>query len=112
MKLLDVMIWWNSVDDTALPGRPSIKILDVNAKYNIRYDYLTNSNGACCSGWATCGPHRRAASILAMVLEAIVKDGVPPHEAHSELMQIDEYREWQENFEGPFADIYRGDAPE
>jgi hypothetical protein len=103
------MIWWNSKHDTAVPGRPSIKILNTNARDNVMYDYLSNSNGACCLGWASMGGQRRAASLLAMTYEAIVRDGVPAAEAHQELMQIDEYREWLERFEGPFADVYRGD---
>lgn len=109
MKLENAMVWWSSAGDAALPGRSSIKILDTNAKDNIRYDYLSNSNGACCGGWKSMGPQRRAASLLAMVVDAMIKEGVPAREVSAELMQIDEYREYIEKFEGPFADVYRGD---
>lgn len=109
VKLIDVMVWWDCLHDGTSENLPKIKILDVNAEDNHKYSYLGNSNGACCGGWRSMGQQRRAASLIAMVFEAIIKEGVPPQEAHDELNQIDEYREWLENFEGPFADVYRGD---
>lgn len=108
MRLIDVAVWWNSAEEQAEFEGPQFKILDHHAD-NRRFDYLSNSNGACCSGWVSMGDRGRAAALLAMVFQAIVVDGVPVAEVSKEMREIDEYALWQDAFEGPFAEIYRGD---
>ena len=110
MKLINAMVWWGKKPDDIPFGQEEIKILDVKARGNSRYLYLENSNGACCAGWKSMGAQRRAAAILAMVYDAIIRDRISPDDAHAELMKIDEYREWYETCEGPFADVYHGNA--
>lgn len=110
MKLVSVTIWWNDVVTHSYHvGQAQLKILDNRSSENWQFKYLTNSNGACCGGWEDMGDERCAASLLAMAMDAIITDGVPPEEVERELMQIDEYRDYRENFEGPFAAVYRGD---
>lgn len=108
MKLEDAMIWWGDKDPEFPFASVELKILDKRGN-NEKFMHLSNSNGACFAGWEAMGPRKQAASILAIAFEAMVMQGILPAEAHKELMQIDEYRDWHRNFEGPFAENYRGD---
>jgi hypothetical protein len=87
------------------PARPTILVLSCHDD-NSRFSYLSNSTGACCGGWESTDPERRAVQLLAIYAWTTGRNGVPSDEAHREFLKIDEYREWIEYETGPFAEAY------
>lgn len=108
MKLKDIAIWWSARDRVRPENihRPMFKVLEHMADGNENYAYLHSSVGRCFGGWESADPRDQAAHVLCIYHQATAQDGVSPEEAHSELMQIDEYRSWVKREDGPFRDVY------
>ncbi len=109
MKLAEVMVWWSDAEEApflAGSSLPAVKVLQVMSEENIRFDYLSNSVGACFAGWREAHPRDQATYLLSIFNRMVCRDRINPLEAHNEYMQIDEYREWVELETGPFSDIH------
>ena len=107
VKLIDAMILWDKQHLDSDRG-PAVKVVNHTTQEQVQcYRYLTSSVGCCYRNWATVTDLERAACVLSLFNQIVIKDGIPADQVHAAFMEIDEYAEFQDDVRNPDNPFWR-----